>query len=221
MFWKLIQYARREHLLRHPIRGARGIWLRVRWWVHWHWHSEQKLLYPFYGGMTIQLAKSSASLGIGLNRGFTDRGCANPFLKFRRPGMVAADCGAHIGEYTLLFASSVGPTGQVRSFEPHAGVFEVLRENVQHNDLRQVVINHAAIGRQSGAVRFHPAIAPTASSILTTDTADVSSVEVSLVSLDDSVRQRGLTGVDAIKIDVEGAEWDVIEGAEQVLARRD
>jgi FkbM family methyltransferase len=167
----------------------------------------------------LRLANSSASSGVYLNDGYSDRDCAQCFLDFLRPGMVAVDCGAHIGEYTLLFASRVGPTGQVHAFEPHAGLFEVLQENVRHNGLRQAVINHAAIGRRSGVVQFHPAADPTASSILPIDTPGVPSLEVSLVSLDDYARQHGLTGVDAIKIDVEGAEWDVIQGAEWVLTQ--
>jgi FkbM family methyltransferase len=78
------------------------------------------------------------------------------------------------------------------------------------------VINHAAIGKESGTVQFHPARDPTASSILPSDTPGV---KVTLVSLDDYVRQGGLACVDAIKIDVEGAERDVIEGAKWVLTK--
>src|SRR5439155_7985445 len=151
-----------------------------------------------------------------MNDGYSDRDCAQCFLDFLRPGMVAVDCGAHIGEYTVLFASRVGPTGQVHAFEPHAGLFEVLRENVEQNRLSQIVINHTAIGRRSGTAQFHPAGDPTASSILPSDTP---AVDVPLVSLDDYARQRGLTRVDAIKIDVEGAELDVIEGAEWTLTK--
>jgi FkbM family methyltransferase len=213
MLSRLSRFLRSPEFRCHPYRAVSR---RLRWRLHWKLTPRRAWYYAVPGGLTLRLANSSASCGVYLNDGYSDRGCAQCFLDFLRPGMVAVDCGAHIGEYTLLFASSVGPTGQVHAFEPHAGLFEVLRENVQRNGLRQVVINHAAIGRRSGTVQFHPAKDPTASSILPSNTPGV---EVPLISLDDYARQRGLTGLDAIKIDVEGAERDVIEGAEWMLTK--
>lgn len=214
MWNKLWRLVRSPEFRRHP---GQAITRRIRWRLHWKLMPRRPWYYAFSEGLTLRLANSSASCGVYVNGGFSDRECADCFMDFLRPGMVAVDCGAHIGEYTLLFAASVGPTGQVHAFEPHAELFAVLRENVQRNGRPQVVMNHAAVGRQSGAVEFHYARDPTTSSILSSYARGISTVEVPMFSLDDYVRQRGLTRVDAIKIDVEGAEWDTIQGAERVL----
>jgi FkbM family methyltransferase len=220
MVRRLVQFARREQLLRHPIRGIRGIWLRVRWWVHWHWYPEKELLYPFYGGMTIQLAKSGASLGIVLNRGFTDRDCADLFLKYLRPGMVAVDCGAHIGEYTLIFAKMVGEEGQVHAFEPHPGMFQCLEANVKRNELRRVTLNHAAVSDKNGVGLFLLFPDPIAAHLVSSNQQPYPTVEVPIISLDEYVSQHGLARVDAIKIDVEGSELALIRGAAKLLQER-
>jgi FkbM family methyltransferase len=220
MVRRLVQFARREQLLRHPIHGACGIWLRVRWWIHWHWHPNRELLYPFYGGMTIQLAKSGASLGIVLNHGFTDRDCADLFLKFLRPGMVAVDCGAHIGEYTLIFAKLVGDDGQVHAFEPHPETFQYLKRNVERNGLQRVTFNHSAVGDENGAALFLLFPDPIAAHVVSSDEQEYPTVKVPITSLDEYVSRHRLARVDAIKIDVEGSELAVIRGAAKLLQER-
>jgi FkbM family methyltransferase len=167
--------------------------------------------------MTIQLAKSGASLGIVLNRGFTDRDCADLFLNFLRPGMVAIDCGAHIGEYTLLFAKLVGDEGQVHAFEPHPGMFQCLQTNASRNGLQRVTLNHTAVGDTNGVTLFLLCPDPIAASVVTSDPQPYPTVKVPITSLDEYVSRHKLARLDAIKIDVEGSELAVIHGAAKLL----
>jgi FkbM family methyltransferase len=122
-------------------------------------------------------------------------------------GDVVYDVGANVGFLTLLAARRVGPAGAVYAFEPHPRAAEVLRANVRANSFANVHVVEAAVGRTTGRVRIR------ADDHLTARLGDAG-FDVSQIALDH---------VDAaaptlVKIDVEGAEVDVLEGASRVLA---
>src|SRR5688572_1894108 len=75
--------------------------------------------------------------------------------EFLRPGMVAFDIGANIGYYTLLFASSVTPIGEVHSFEPTPALAERIGLNVSINGFSHVKINQVAVGEAEGAASLN------------------------------------------------------------------
>lgn len=211
-----LRFLAKEDFRRHPI-GA--VYRRCYWRWHWIFRASRPFVVPFFEGMSIRLAPSSASSGIYLNGGFSDRETAVLFLNYLRPGMVAIDCGAHIGEYTLLFASLVGPEGEVHAFEPDPRVFAILQENISRNDLKNVWAHEKALGDAEGEAEFLLAPDATASSLARFAAEGKGErVKVPLTSLDVYVQEMDLKRVDAMKIDVEGSEETVLAGAEWVLA---
>ena len=141
-----------------------------------------------------------------------------------RPGMIAVDCGAHIGYHTLLMANlmakCVGKTGRVYAFEPLPENFSVLCENIALNGYEGIVIaEKKAVGAQTGRQRFrrgrwHPEDPDPLTSVSRLDPEG--ELEVEVVALDDYfVDER----VDFIKVDVEGAEEMVLKGAQRLLRR--
>jgi FkbM family methyltransferase len=173
--------------------------------------------------MTIRLAHSSNSYGIFLHDGFSDPQVADLFMSFLRPGMVVFDCGAHIGELTLLFSQLAGPQGKVHAFEPDPRTLPYLEENIRTNGLKQVVLNPVAVGEKQAEVAFSLARDPTSSSVTTRCSSSdpaVDTAKVSMISLDSYVQQNGLSRIDAIKIDTEGSELAVIHGASALLQKR-
>lgn len=131
-----------------------------------------------------------------------------------RRGMVAVDVGAHIGYFTLLLARLAGPEGRVYAVEPAADNLAFLERNVTANGLRTVTIVPVAAGAGRGPRALvltgssdshgfyaHP-LAPTEGSI-----------EVSEMPLDELVPYP----VDLVKIDVEGAEPEVLAGMPRLL----
>lgn len=200
---------------RRPIRAVAS---RVRWRLHWRFRRQRPFVVPFHGGMTMALADSSASMGIFLNGGFSDSSVACSFIEYLTPGMTALDCGAHVGEYAALFAMLVGTAGEVHAFEPDPEMFDYLRGNMERNSLHNVVLNRVAVASRGGSEPFARQPDPTASSLARfspSPCADI--VEVAAVSLDEYAVAHGLTAVDALKVDVEGAELEVLEGATGVL----
>jgi FkbM family methyltransferase len=134
-----------------------------------------------------------------------------------RPGITVLDIGAQSGYFSLLLSKLVGPRGKVIAFEPLPANFRALEENVRLNSLENVTIREEAVGERSGETRFEfPRQEPTliAGPLLAGDTQDVLTVKG--ISLDD-VFFANAAPVQFIKMDVEGAEIEVLRGARQLL----
>ncbi|MBK7871032.1 MAG: FkbM family methyltransferase [Saprospiraceae bacterium] len=145
-------------------------------------------------------------------------------LQYLKPDSVVADIGAHFGFYTLLAAYLVGNRGKVLAFEASPKVFEVLEENVRA--FPQIEAKHNAVSEATGMISFYEF--PTYYSEYNTlspqqfEQSDWfhkiphQRVEVPAICLDDFFMETSIVP-NFIKIDVEGAEYQVIKGAERLL----
>ncbi len=140
------------------------------------------------------------------------------FMQALEPNSVVLDIGAYIGQYTLL-AAKYAARGRVIAFEPHPQSHQRLQANVTRNRLRNVVASSQAVGATPGQRAFRLAAQPAMSRLLQLDEPRNAVVEVELTSVDSIVRQADLSRVDLIKIDVEGAEGQVLRGAEETLLK--
>lgn len=132
------------------------------------------------------------------------------------PGSVAVDAGAFIGLYTLRYARAVGPEGRVVAVEPQPGNFRMLERNVRLGGYGHVVCERCALGREEGeAWLAHGDETSTASTVRGQGARE----RVALVPLDVLLGRLGIAEISLLKIDVEGAELDVLEGAAGTLAR--
>lgn len=129
-----------------------------------------------------------------------------------RPGDVVLDVGANVGFYSLLAARAAGKAGRVVAFEPLQRNVERLRRHLELNHLSEVEVIQAAVSDSSGVRWFSKG------EYEATGRLDSSGeIEVAALSLDDFHAQGKLPRVDVIKIDVEGAELEVLRGAARVL----
>ncbi len=132
------------------------------------------------------------------------------FCKVVKPGDVVYDVGAHFGYYTLLASKLVGPEGRVLAFEPSPPNLARLYRHIELNRYSNVQVLELAIGDREGIVRFEAR----AGSGLGHLAAD-GPTEVKVTRLD-ALQGHPLPKV--IKIDVEGAEVGVLQGAASLLA---
>jgi FkbM family methyltransferase len=142
------------------------------------------------------------------------------FLRERSPrGATVLDLGAHIGLFSVQLARSVGPSGRVISFEPAPHTAAVLRRTIRCNGLAAVVsVREAAVAGRRGEVELFETgdDCSNASSLVRTDrTRDA--VRVAATTLDDLVDDERLT-VAVVKMDIEGAELEVLDGAPVLLS---
>lgn len=132
-----------------------------------------------------------------------------------RPGMAVLDAGANLGYFTLLMAALVGPSGRVHAAEPNPRLASLLQRSVTLNSFNdRVVLHRCPLGAVAGA-----------EVILQVPDGRPMNGHVVAGSGPDSLQTRTVDEIvgdgplDAIKIDVEGAEWDLWQGMEKVLSR--
>lgn len=134
-----------------------------------------------------------------------------------KPGMVVIDAGAHIGYYTLLLAKCVGPAGAVFSFEPLPSNFEMLQKNVEINNLTHVRLQNEAVFSRTQRITMYVPDEPNPGEGSLYERGGTRQYVVNAISLDDFCGKSDLRP-DVLKIDVEGAEYDVLVGAQQTIS---
>jgi FkbM family methyltransferase len=177
-------------------------------------------------GQRVEVSGSDADdyfLGLPDGTDITD----NVLVALRRvvtEDSICVDAGANIGLYSLGL-SSLAPRGRVLAFEPSVGAMKWLDENLAFNHVANVETFGVALSDRVGTLHFHDVPWFLAGSFTTQDGAYLSSdavgstlVDVVSTTLDAFVTEVGIERVDVIKIDVEGAEMAVIDGAARTLA---
>lgn len=135
------------------------------------------------------------------------------------PGNVVFDVGAHIGTYTIIAAKGVGPGGRVIAYEPHDYTRMHLERHLHWNNVKsQTVVCDVCCGAEDGCAElyFLSGRAEGCTGVVPIEGFQKRAVRV--VKLDSEVVRLGVAP-DILKIDVEGAELDVLRGAEETLRR--
>jgi FkbM family methyltransferase len=133
-----------------------------------------------------------------------------------RPGMVFWDIGAHIGFFTVLGSRAVGSTGRVHSFEPMPSNKARLDQTVRLNGAANVTTHAVAVSGADETAVLHRHAA-TAMWTLVAERGELDGVAVECRSIDTLALTLG--DPDMIKIDVEGAELDLLRGGLATIAR--
>lgn len=135
--------------------------------------------------------------------------------KFLTQGMVVIDAGAHVGSFSLLASQLVGPAGRVLAVEPETHNYQCLCKTIEINGLSNVIPVQKAVGHTEGEGQLFLAERTGAHSLLFVRTGD--SVTVPLTTIDKLCEEQGLERLDFLKIDVEGFEPQVLEGAQKSI----
>ena len=138
--------------------------------------------------------------------------------KHLRLGATVLDIGAHIGLFAVVTARLVGKDGRVFSFEPTPFTRNVLQDVVRLNGCSDVVeVRAEAVADRRGTAVFHDTgdEISNANSLVDIDRGK-EGIEVELISVDEFVREKGIRP-GCIKIDVEGAELDLLRGAKELF----
>jgi FkbM family methyltransferase len=138
------------------------------------------------------------------------------FQELLRPGMTFVDIGAHVGYFSLLAAPLVGETGRVLAFEPHPENFELLQANVRNRSLTNVSCYPWAVGAANGRASLYLAVDNSGDHRIEPAEEERTRIEVPLVALD-SVPEI-TPPLQAVKIDIQGAEEAAVRGMERLLA---
>jgi FkbM family methyltransferase len=136
-----------------------------------------------------------------------------------KPGDTFYDIGANVGFFTVIGAKLVGASGRVYAFEPVRENVAIIQRNIKLNNFHNVTVLEKAVSSSTGQGELLLAEYAGGHTLLTAGTPpDVRGVmRVDLVAIDDLVAQQTLPPPDVVKIDVEGAELDVLHGMSQTL----
>lgn len=192
-----------------PMRG----WIRAAYHRLFAWrHRKLGLVCTLPGGEQVRILPEYPHLAWNLEE-------YAAFKTVLGPGGIALDVGANLGCYTLLFAQWVGPAGQVFAFEPAPATFAGLRRHVALNHADGVVRTvQAAISATSGTAPFFANGTQGENRIVTPgETRPVAGL-LTLASMTlDEFCARERVQPDLIKIDVEGFELAVLQGARETI----
>lgn len=162
------------------------------------------------------------SLGFDLINGEKFENATRDLLRQTiQEGMTVLDVGANIGYYSVQMASLVGNTGKVYAFEPNPAMIEELNRNIKLNQLTNVEVVPVALANAKGRMPFYNPKTGWEGhgSLKQNSTFNAQNViEIVASRLDDVMMEKSIHKVDFIKIDVEGAELGVIQGAFRLLS---
>lgn len=141
-------------------------------------------------------------------------------MQMLRKGDVVLDLGAHIGAYSVKAALAVGAEGKVIAIEPNEENSRLLRANIQINGLRNVIVLQKGVWRTRGKLRLR--VSETRGShTLCTDSSDFRATgefeEVEVDTVDNILRELQIKNTSFIKMDIEGAELEALEGMNETL----
>lgn len=167
-------------------------------------------------------------------------------LRQTKKGDVVVDVGANIGYYTVLLADKVGKTGKVYAFEPDIISFEILKKNIEANNLKNVVAINVGVGSKNETKMLYKSEENLGDHKLFNDQFLMSNVQktqnppvgkptsslnppkadafrragereaIKIIKLDDYLAD---IKVNLIKIDTQGWEPEVVEGAKEIIKK--
>lgn len=190
---------------RRPIAALAGV---ARWeWVRFRGRPASLTLGPFS-------VMARPHDGIGRLICYFGEGADDILFFMERhitAGMTVVDVGANIGTHSLYAARQAGPSGRVVAFEPDPATAKVLRANLERNGAQSVEVRDSCLGESDGMARLNVNIDSAKSSLVR---EGASTIEVRVETLDSAFSG---ASIDLLKIDVEGADFDVLAGGRSLF----
>ncbi len=205
MHWEYKQFWRVFQRKKRPLRYLFGLLLRVtRLSPLFTINTKRYQLRFFPTNLTATLFEDAAA-----------RETDEAFIDFIvKPGDTVIDIGANVGTFSLAAARAAGPRGKVHSFEPHPRIYSYLLANVRLNSYKTIRVQNLAIGNKNERRRLSDERSDDINHLV-----DNNGVPVAMRTLDSLFP--GSQRLSLLKIDVEGYELYVLQGASQLLSRTD
>lgn len=142
--------------------------------------------------------------------GIREKESTEIFRDYLEEGMKIADIGANVGYYTLLEANEVGNSGQITAIEPTLSTFLTLKKNCVINQFENIDIVNKAVGFEQDLVGINKGSSPNLNRIANSSSSEETIEQSSLVNIIDF-------DPDAVRMDVEGYELEILRGMSDIL----
>ena len=171
-------------------------------------------MFPVLFGPLRGMRWMAHSAGMGCMAGIYEKKPRHIFKNLIKKGDIVFDIGAHVGFYTLLASKHVGNKGRVFSFEPLPRNISFLKRHVALNNLKNVEIMETALSDKEGKFFFDTSIDSFQGRI-----SAKGDIKVNSTTLDRLVNNGNILPPDLLKIDVEGEEYNLLQGGEKILVK--
>ncbi|HIP69969.1 MAG TPA: FkbM family methyltransferase [Anaerolineae bacterium] len=153
-------------------------------------------------------------------RGSYEAGTLDIIEKCLRPDDIFIDVGANIGLMSLLAATCIGKEGCVYAFEPEPHTYSLLQNNISMNSIQNILTFNIGLGATQGAQEIYNNQEDNrgTSSFIKHSSEAVKTAEVPITTLDDFVIENQIRSIRMMKVDVEGWEMEVLQGAQTLLS---
>ncbi|MBD2260781.1 FkbM family methyltransferase [Pseudanabaena sp. FACHB-2040] len=151
------------------------------------------------------------------------------YIKYLQEGMTVFDVGSNLGELTLLFSSLIGHTGKVHCFEASSSVFSKFESFWKTLGRPQIIPNNLAVSDIDGYLSLnvyddeHSGWNSLANRPLEKYGINIKPIHTETVkstTVDSYCKEHGIESIDLLKVDVEGAEYQVLLGAVEMLKEK-
>ena len=151
------------------------------------------------------------------------------YVDYLRKGMIVFDVGANIGEQSMLFSKFVGASGIVHAFEACNETFKQLSGIIELTGKKNIILNELALLGHNGIVNLHiygreysgwNTIADRPLKKYGIDIIPIAEQSVKSMTIDKYCETNKIGQIDLLKIDVEGAEHQVLQGAHKMLVKK-
>lgn len=162
-----------------------------------------------------------SNFGYSLLQGDYEPSMTNVLDRYLSPGGTFIDMGANEGYFTVLGSKLVGPKGTVVSIEPQSRLQGVIQANLSSNECFNVRVIKCVVNGRSGPTKLSlaPSVNTGSSSLFPQTRYSLPSEQVPGYSLPELLDRIGVGSCDLLKVDIEGAEYDVFMEGTAVLKK--
>ena len=174
--------------------------------------------FPFAGGK-IYLNIHESHMMFARALGMYEPDKSHVISTLFKPGMTFIDIGANKGDFSLIAAKIVGNEGKVLSFEPEPDNCRWIRKSIEMNNYTNIQLFDLALGSSNGEATLYIGEKSGWHSLVPNQAGrGMGEIEVTTRTLDSLLDEINNPDIDLIKIDVEGAEMEVLNGARETLS---
>jgi len=217
-FW--FSYFLRQHGIKRTLIG-------ILCYIYWQF---KKVRYDFSKEHTVSVNGCQLSLipnDAGISEELLVFNCHEPFStkvlsNNLLEGMVCLDVGGNLGYYATLESKRIGKSGRVIVLEPSPLNFKYLTRNLELQNQSNYELFNYACGNTDGEVQFLISKHSNTSRVLKDNekpSADMNLIKVPVIKLDDFMEKKGIGKLDILRMDVEGYEVEILEGAKELIKK--
>lgn len=134
-----------------------------------------------------------------------------------KPKEIVIDIGANVGKYALLACKKVGEEGLVFAIDPDSDCVKIIEKNQLLNKFKNLITLEVAMGEKDGHVEFYQSFDGSRHSTTWIPPHEAKTIKVNQLTLDTLMKKYDLKKIDWLKIDAEGAEYDIFVGGKEAL----